>query len=293
MGPTACGKSVIAVQVAKALGDVEIVSADSMQVYRGMDVGTAKPTLAERGGVPHHLLDVVGPEQDWDVAQFVSHAVRTIEAIASRGNRAMLVGGTGLYVHALVDRFEVPGRWPEVASTLEALGTDELYVRLRDLDPTAAAKIDPGNRRRTLRALEVTIGGGRPFSSYGPGVGAFPRTDWRLAGIWLPRQVLARRIGERFETMVDQGLVGEVRRLLEGPALSRTARQALGYREVLSHLENGLAWEEVVSLAVTRTRQFARRQRMWWRRDPRVRWYGSPASPSDIVPALLGDWGHV
>ena len=137
--------------MAKELGDIEIVTADSMQVYRGMDIGTAKPSLAERSGVAHHLIDVADPSQDWDVAHFVGEAQQVLREVASRGKRALFVGGTGLYVHALIDGFAVPGRWPEVAAELEETATSELFRRLELLDPVAAARVDPGNRRRALR----------------------------------------------------------------------------------------------------------------------------------------------
>jgi len=278
--------------VALKLGDIEIVTADSMQVYRGMDIGTAKPSPEEQYGIPHHMIDVADPSEAWDVARFVSEAKTVIAEIAARGKRPLFVGGTGLYVHALVDGFAVPGRWPEVAAELEqTASTSELHGRLVELDPPAAAKTGPVNRRRVLRALEVTIGSGRPFSSYGPGVGAFPPTTWRLAGVWLPREVVAGRIERRFAAMLEAGFADEVRALASRPAgLSRTARQALGYRELLSHVEDGVALDEAVVQAVRRTRQFARRQRMWWRRDPRVRWFGAPENPLAILPALLGDW---
>jgi tRNA dimethylallyltransferase len=292
VGPTASGKSALGVMVALKLGDVEIVTADSMQVYRGMDIGTAKPSPEEQSGIPHHMIDVADPSEAWDVARFVSQANTVIAEIAARGKRPLFVGGTGLYVHALVDGFAVPGRWPEVAAELErTASTSELHRRLAELDPPAAAKTGPVNRRRVLRALEVTIGSGRPFSSYGPGVGAFPPTTWRLAGVWLPREVVAGRIERRFAAMLEAGFADEVRALAHRPAgLSRTARQALGYRELLSHVEDGVALDEAVVQAVQRTRQFARRQRMWWRRDPRVRWFGAPENPLAILPALLGDW---
>jgi tRNA dimethylallyltransferase len=292
VGPTASGKSALGVMVALKLGDIEIVTADSMQVYRGMDIGTAKPSPEEQYGIPHHMIDVADPSEAWDVARFVSQANTVIAEIAARGKRPLFVGGTGLYVHALVDGFAVPGRWPEVAAELErTASTPELHRRLAELDPPAAAKTGPVNRRRVLRALEVTIGSGRPFSSYGPGVGAFPPTTWRLAGVWLPREVVAGRIERRFAAMLEAGFADEVRALASRPAgLSRTARQALGYRELLSHVEDGVALDEAVVQAVRRTRQFARRQRMWWRRDPRVRWFGAPENPLAILPALLGDW---
>lgn len=261
-----------------------------MQVYRGMDIGTAKPTMAERAGVPHHLVDVAYPDEDWDVVRFVAEASQVVDGIVARGKTALLVGGTGLYVHAFVDGFSVPGRWPVVARQLEQMPTDAIYTRLCELDPVAAQRIEPGNRRRAARALEVTLGGGKPFSCYGPGVGAFPPTQWRLAGVWLPREVIARRVKERFAAMVADGFLEEVQRLSGWSQLSCTAGQALGYRELLAHLRGELTWEAAQRLVVDRTRQFARRQRMWWRRDPRVRWYGSASSPLDIVPALLADW---
>jgi tRNA dimethylallyltransferase len=292
VGPTASGKSALAVEIALSLGDIEIVTADSMQVYRGMDIGTAKPTVTERSGVAHHLLDMADPSQDWDVARFVNESARVMREVASRGKRVLFVGGTGLYLHALVDGFAVPGRWPEVAAELqEAASTSELYTRLERLDPIGAARVDPANRRRIVRALEVAIGSGRPFSSYGPGVTSFPPTNWHMAGVWLPREIVAARIEKRFMSMLEAGFVEEVQTLVARPeGLSRTARQALGYRELLSHVEKGTDLGEAVDLAVRRTRRFARRQRMWWRRDPRVRWFGSPKNPLAVLPALLRDW---
>jgi len=265
-----------------------------MQVYRAMDIGTAKPTASERAAVVHHLIDVADPWEDWDVARFTAEANAVVADIETRGHQALFVGGTGLYLHALVDRFAVPGRWPAISRGLETEpDTSALYRRLQELDADAAARMEPGNRRRLVRALEVTLGGGRPFSTYGPGVGAFPPTTWRLAGVWLPRQVVARRVGQRFAAMLEAGLVEEVRALAgRTPGLSRTARQALGYRELLSHVEQGVPLEDAASEAVRRTRQFARRQRMWWRRDPRVRWFGAAENPLEILPALLGDWSN-
>jgi len=263
-----------------------------MQVYRGMDIGTAKPSVAEQAGVAHHLIDIADPSQDWDVAQFVETATKVTADIASRGKRALFVGGTGLYLHALIDGFGVPGRWPDIAAELETEGsTDELYNRLQRLDPVAAERIDPGNRRRVVRALEVVIGSGRPFSSYGPGVGAFPETNWRLAGVWLPRDVVSARIAQRLAAMLEAGFVDEVRQLATRPGgLSRTARQALGYRELLSHIEGGVPLDGAIEATARRTRSFARRQRMWWRRDPRVRWFGSTGNPLALLPSLLRNW---
>jgi tRNA dimethylallyltransferase len=281
------------VLAALELGDVEIVSADSMQVYRGMDIGTAKTPVEERGGVVHHLIDVADPGDEWDVVRFTAEARRVMAGIEARGRRALFVGGTGLYLHALIDDFAVPGRWPELWHELDGQpDTLALHRRLAELDPVGAARAEPGNRRRVLRALEVTLGSGRPFSSFGPGVDAFPPTRWRLAGVWLPREVLARRIEGRLGAMMDAGFLDEVLSLAGRPGgLSRTARQALGYRELLAHVAGRATLEDAVAEAARRTRQFSRRQRMWWRRDPRVRWFGAPENPLAVLPALLGDWG--
>jgi tRNA dimethylallyltransferase len=294
VGATASGKSDVAVVVARRLGDVEIVAGDSMQVYRGMDIGTAKPTLAERGGIAHHVIDVVDPDEEWTVTRWVTAAQGAVADIEHRGKRALLVGGTGLYVQALVDGLTPPPRYPAVAAELEGVGsTGRLHDRLAVLDPVAAARIEPGNRRRVLRALEVTIGSGVPFSSSGPGLGAYPATSWRIAGLWLPRPVGAERIARRFDAMLAAGLLDEVKGLAARPGgLSRTARQALGYRELLAHVEQGEPFDAAVDTAVGRTRAFARRQRVWWRRDPRIGWYGSDDNPLAVIPALLGEWAR-
>ena len=289
VGSTASGKSALALEIARRLGDVELVSADSMQVYRGMDVGTAKATPAEQAEVPHHLLDVAGPDEDYSVARFQADVGEVIAGIEARGRRALVVGGTGLYVQAVVDGLALPGEWPDLKAALEAQPPEDLYRRLSELDPVAASRVEPGNARRLVRALEVTLGSGSPFSSFGPGLGAYPPSPrFRLAGVWLPRPVLAARIEARYRQQLAAGFLDEVRAL--GGRMSRTARQALGYRELLAHLAGDCTLEEAVAAAVSRTRQFARRQRAWFRRDPRITWLGTPANPVDLLPALLGDW---
>ena len=268
---------------------MELVSADSMQVYRGMDVGTAKATPAERAEVPHHLLDVAEPEEDYSVARFQADVAEVIAGVEARGRRALVVGGTGLYVQAVVDGLALPGEWPELKVELERHPAHELYRQLAELDPLAASRIEPGNARRLVRALEVTLGSGRPFSSFGPGLGAYPPSPrFRLAGVWLPRPVLAGRIEARYRQQLAAGFLDEVRTLRD--RMSRTARQALGYKELLAHLAGDCTLEEAVAAAVSRTREFARRQRAWFRRDPRITWLGAPANPVDLLPALLGDW---
>jgi tRNA dimethylallyltransferase len=271
---------------------VEVLCVDSMQVYRGMDIGTAKPSAADRASVPHHLLDLVAPGEDFTVARYQAAAQAALAGIEARGSRALLVGGTGLYFQAVVDHFTPPGRYPEVRAELEAEpDTVALHRRLHEIDPLAASRMLPSNRRRVVRALEVSLGSGHPFSTFGPGIATFPPTRFRIAGLWLPRGVVGGRIEERFRTMLDSGLVGEVGRLAaRAGGMSRTARQALGYREVLAHLEEGAPMAAAAADAVRRTKAFARRQRVWWRRDPRITWYGAAENPLAVVPALLGDW---
>ena len=289
MGPTASGKSALALEVARRLGDVELVSADSMQVYRGMDVGTAKATPAEQAEVRHHLLDVAEPEDDYSVARFQADVAEVIAGVEARGRRALVVGGTGLYVQAVVDGLAMPGEWPAVKAELETQAPTELHRRLTELDPLAASRIEPGNTRRLVRALEVTLGSGRPFSSFGPGLGAYlPSPRFRLAGVWLPRPVVAERIEARYRQQLAAGFLEEVRALRD--RMSRTARQALGYKELLAHLAGDCTLDEAVAAAVSRTREFARRQRAWFRRDPRITWVGAAGNPVDLLPALLGDW---
>ncbi len=292
VGCTASGKSAVAAEIAHHLADVELVTVDSMQVYRGMDIGTAKPSPAERAEIAHHLLDLADPDEEWSLNRWAAEARGAIAGIEARGHRALLVGGTGLYFQAVVDDLHPPGQYPGTRAELDAEpDTRALHGRLDRLDPVAAARMLPTNRRRVLRALEVTLGSGRPFSSYGPGMTRFPATGWRLGGLWLPRPVVRARIEARFDAMVAAGLVDEVRELRRRPGgLSRTARQALGYREVLAHLEGCVPLEDAVAEAKRRTRSFARRQRVWWRRDPRIRWYGAVDNPFAVIAQLLGNW---
>jgi tRNA dimethylallyltransferase len=296
VGTTASGKSALATAVASRRGDTELVCVDSMTVYRHMDIGTAKPTAGARAAVPHHLLDLADPAEEFTVSEFQRAARRALADIAGRGRRALLVGGTGLYLRSVVDDLEIPGRWPEVAEALAAEadrpgGPALLYARLAALDPLAAARTTEENRRRVVRALEVTVGSGRPFSSFGPGLTAYPPTRFVLIGLPYDPGATDRRIAERFARWMDEGLLDEVRALAVRPGgLSRTARQALGYRELLAHVEGGAPLEACVEEAVRRTRAFARRQWAWFRRDPRVRWVAPGEDAAAVVHgALEGD----
>jgi len=288
VGPTASGKSALALEVAGRLGDAEIVSADALQVYRGMDIGTAKPTAQERAAVPHHLVDVAEPSEEYSLARYVEQAGAALVDIAGRGRRAIVVGGTGLYVRGVVDGLEVPGQWPAIRAELEAEpDAVALHGRLAGLDPVAAGRMEPTNHRRVVRALEVCLGTGRPFSSFGPGLGAYPPVATVQVGIDLPTEVLDQRIEDRVGAMVVAGLVAEVAQLAAAPGgLSRTARQALGYRQVLDHLEGRLSLDEAIAETVVGTRRLARRQRRWFRRDPRIQWLDEDALSEELVRAV-------
>jgi tRNA dimethylallyltransferase len=238
--------------------------------------------------VPHHLVDIADPWEDFTVARFVQAARAAVVAIEARGHRALLVGGTGLYLRAVVDDLAVPGRYPAVRAELDAdPDTAGLHSRLTALDPVAAGRMEPTNRRRVVRALEVTLGSGRPFSSFGPGLDVYPATRFHLVGVRLPHEVVAARIEHRYHRQMAAGFLDEVRRLLAEPhGLSRTARQALGYRELIAHLAGEATLDEALDLAVRRTRRFARRQASWFRRDPRIRWLDATDDPHEVLPAL-------
>jgi len=262
-----------------------------MQVYRGMDIGTAKPTPAERSEVRHHLLDLVDPDEEFTVAQFQEACRDALADIAARGRRAVLVGGTGLYFRAAVGDLEIPGRYPEVLAELVVdPDTRLLHQRLAQLDPVAASRMEPTNRRRVLRALEVTLGSGQPFSSYGPGLAAHPELPFPVVALGIDRDELDRRIECRLRRQLDEGWLDEVAALAARPrGLSRTAGQALGYAELLAHLRGELTIEEAIEATSTRTRRFQRRQDRWFRRDPRLTWIDAGHNALAATRALLGD----
>ncbi len=298
VGPTASGKSSLAMALARRTG-AELVSVDSMQVYRGMDIGTAKPTPAERAEVRHHLLDLLDPHEEASVAWFQAQAAEVLRDIRERGRRAILVGGTGLYHRAVIDGLSIPPRYPQVLAELEVeADTVALHARLAELDPVGAERMEPTNRRRVLRALEVTLGSGRPFSSWGPGLERYEEAAVLQVGLRLDRADLTARIEARLAEQVAAGFVEEVARLDARPdGWSRTARQALGYRELLEHLHGSLSLEEAQTTTAIRTRRFAVRQERWFRRDPRVEWVhlapGEEADGDRVVEEVLRLWSGI
>jgi len=297
IGPTASGKSSLALALASRRPEVEIVSVDSMQVYRGMDIGTASPTPAERAAVTHHLIDVCDPSDEFTVAGFRDLLDEALRGIASRGHGALLVGGTGLYHRCAVDGLELAGGDDAVRARLEAeaaaVGAPVLHERLRAIDPEAADRMEPSNARRVVRALEVIEVTGRPFSSFGDGLDRYPPTPVAQLGLRWDRAVLAERIERRVHAMMAAGLLAEVERVL-ALSPSRTAMQALGYAELAEHLRGACSLDEAVEATVVHTRQFAVRQERWFRRDPRIRWVDITADPvAEAIDVLDELWASV
>jgi tRNA dimethylallyltransferase len=297
VGPTASGKTETAVSLAERLG-AEIVSVDSMLVYRGMDVGTAKPSPDERARICHHLIDVAEPSEPFSVARYQALAREAIEQIRSRGRRVLLAGGTVLYLRSIVDDLAFPATDPALRRTLEAeverVGALAMYERLASSDPVAAEKIEPRNVRRTVRALEVAELTGRPFSSFASAWERYDPARVRAAGIAIPRDVLAKRIEARVIDQLDAGLIDEVRALLDrGFGGWLTSSQAIGYAEFALHVSGRMTLEDAIAATVKRTKTLARRQLAFLGRDPRIRWFeagaeGATAVVDDIAEYLDG-----
>ena len=289
VGPTASGKSAVAHELAvnSSLG-IELLCVDSMTVYRSMDLGTAKATAAERAEASYHLLDLVDPIDEFTVTQFQAAARESADLVWALGGAVLYVGGTGLYGRAVLDNFDIPGQFPEVRAALDPRREElpALYEELRQLDPEAAAKMEPTNERRVIRALEVCLGSGRPFSSYGQGLRNYEKTRVVQIGLMPSFDELDQRIATRFREWMDQGLLEEVRGLAER-GMGRTARQAVGYRELLAHLEEGRPLEECVTDAITQSRRLARRQRSWFTRDTRVEWVETPSAAAQRIEEVL------
>lgn len=292
VGPTAVGKTEIAIRLAERL-DGEIVSADSRLFYRGMDIGTAKPTLEERARVPHHLIDVISPDEPWNLAIFQKEASRIIAEIHGRNKLPFLVGGTGQYIQAVTEAWEIPAQLPDfrLRDILDAWGKEigaiELHHKLSLIDPEAAARIEPRNLRRTVRALEVMMHTGQKFSAQRK-KGVSP---YRLCqiGLMRSREELYRRIDERIERMVADGLLGEVEKLLQqGYSPDLPAFSAIGYREMIQVMRGALTLEEAVMLMKRYTRQFVRRQSNWFKEnDPDIHWFELGQMRVDDIENLL------
>nr|VDG63452.1 tRNA isopentenyl-pyrophosphate transferase [Streptococcus thermophilus] len=282
VGPTASGKSDLGLALAHQLGG-EVVNVDSMQLYRGMDIGTAKLPPAEREGIPHHLLDIWDVTQTASVAEYQARAIEVVESIAARGAVPILVGGSMMYVQSLIDDWQFPPTDPAVREKyehrLERIGVQALHAELADVDPEAATVIEDNDPRRTVRALEVIELTGQPFQASQPPKDAPPRWGTRILGLRTEAEWLNPRIAKRTELMFASGFVDEVRGLVgDGLVAESTAGRAIGYAQVLDYLAGALTLEEAQELTVTGTRRYVRRQRSWFNRDKRITWLDASAA---------------
>jgi tRNA dimethylallyltransferase len=291
VGATGVGKTERAMQIAPQIG-AEIVSVDSRQIYRGMDIGTAKPSASMRAEVPHHLIDVFEPSHEVTVSEFQTPARDAVGDIASRGRRPLLVGGSGLYFRAVVDDLRFPPRSKSVRQALELElekdGSQRLHAKLAARDPQAAANIESSNGRRIVRALEVIEITGRPFSENNSGQNFDSIYDLVVAGLTMPRPQLYARLADRIDNMLDQGLIAEAK-ALERNGLGRNARQALGYKQVLD-APPGAGTEEIRGDILMATKRFVRRQESWFRSDPRIMWFD--ANEPSLVERLTELFTH-
>ena len=295
IGPTGTGKSALALDLAERLGG-EIINADAMALYRGMDIGTAKLPVAQRRGIPHHQLDVLGVTQTATVARYQQAAAADVEAVAARGAVPVIVGGSMLYLQSLLDDWSFPATDPAVRARWEArlteVGVADLHAELARRDPDAAAAILATDGRRVVRALEVVELTGRPFAASAPVIGAVPRWDTVIIGLDWDTAILDDRLRRRTDTMFDSGLVGEVRGLIgAGLRDGVTAARALGYAQVLADLDTGGDGSAAREPTFVGTRRYVRRQRSWFRRDPRVHWLDGAAA--DLLGPAVAAWRHV
>ena len=291
LGPTAAGKTKLAIELAKKING-EIISADSMQVYRGMDIGTAKPTIEERKGIPHHLIDIRNPDETWTVSDFIEQANRLTGTLANKRKKPIIVGGTGLYLWALLEGFSFPitPADKDLRTKLEKEPLSTLYSRLTTVDSAAASKIHPNDKKRIIRALEVYELTGNPISKLQKtGKRANGLTGTRLIGLNLDREKLYEKINRRVDLMIEKGLIDEVKGLLaKGYCKSLPSMQALGYKQVIDHLNGKYSKEEMIEELKKKSRNFARRQMTWFRRFKDVNWF-DPCSQTvvdDIIKAL-------
>lgn len=292
VGPTASGKSALGIALAHKL-DGEVVNVDSMQLYKGMDIGTAKLTVEEREGITHHQLDVWDVTETASVARFQSDAVADVEDIMSRGKTPILVGGSMLYVQSLVDDWQFPPTDSAVRARFESrladIGVEALHAELTQLDPEAAAVIENNDPRRTVRALEVIELTGQPFQASQPPKDAPPRWGTRIIGLKTTPEWLNPRIEQRTAMMFEQGFVAEVEHLVQqGLIADSTAGRAIGYSQVLAAMAGEMTWEDAFERTVTGTRRYVRRQRSWFNRDHRVSWVDASGDPSAQALEILG-----
>ncbi len=278
VGPTASGKTDVAIELAKMVRG-EVISADSMLVYRGMDVGTAKPTPEEMQGIPHHLIDIVNPDEEFSVAMYQSAAEKLITEITGRGNLPLLVGGTGLYVRSVIDHYDFTpaprdeGLREKLKQQAATMGAEAMHRKLAAVDPASAARLHPNDTRRVIRALEVYYQTGKPITEYQYSQqNTTPKYRLKMFGLTMDRQLLYRRIEQRVDLMLQRGLVEEVRQLMLRYDAWGTALQGLGYKEIIAYIKGECTLEEAVEILKRNTRRFAKRQLTWFKADKRIRW---------------------
>lgn len=290
-GPTASGKTSTSIKIAKELKG-EIISADSMQVYKEMNIGTAKPSMEERDGVMHYLMDIVSPDELYNVTMYKKMAEEAIEEILAKGKVPIIVGGTGLYISTLINGIEFSEVQEdteyrnEMQALAESKGPNYLHDMLREVDPVAADSIDMNNIRRVIRALEIYKVTGKTKTQLDEESRKETKYDYMVYGIETPREKLYDRINLRVDKMLEEGLIEEVKSLLEKYELSKTALQGLGYKEVKAYLEEQISYEEMVEVLKMETRRYAKRQLTWFRREDKIKWY----SLDEITDKIVEDY---
>jgi tRNA dimethylallyltransferase len=291
VGPTASGKTALSIELARAFGG-EIVSADSRQIYRGMDIGTAKPTHTEMAGVPHHLIDIKNPDEDYAVAEYKRDAVAAIEKILARGTLPIVAGGTGLYIKAVVENLDIPkvaadpALRKKIEEEIKERGLGAVFARLVSLDPEAASVVDPKNPRRVVRALEVAETTGMPFTAQRKKHP--PLFDALVIGINPPTDILRNRINNRIDQMIHGGLREEVRTLVARYGENAIAFDAIGYRELIDHLHGKTSLEEAAALMKLNTWHYAKRQMIWFKKETGVHWFKNKKSAFEFASNTLG-----
>ena len=290
VGPTASGKTSLGIRLAKKFNG-EIVSADSRQIYRGLDIGTAKPTLKEQQAIPHHLIDVKYPNQSYTAAEYKKGCLKAVRQILKKNKLPIIVGGTGLYIKAVVDNLTIPKveadplLRKELEQELQDRGLSFLYGKLIKIDPEAAYIVDPHNPRRVIRALEIAIGAKKPFSQTRRQ--GKPLFDFLQIGISWPKEKLRERIGKRIDMMIKEGLVDEVRNLVKKYPARTHAFEAIGYREIINHLQGELSLEKAVELTKGNTWRYAKRQMTWFRKDKNIHWISNQREAESPVREFL------
>lgn len=288
VGPTASGKTGVSIEVAKKLNG-EIISADSMQIYREMNIGTAKVTPEEADGIKHYLVDVANPSEEFSVAKYKSLAEEAIEEILAKGKAPIIVGGTGLYVSTLTNGIELSEEKDDdiirksLEKRFELEGIDSLYNELTEVDPESAQKIDKNNTRRVIRALEIFKSTGKTKTQLDKESIKETQYDYQIYGISIDRDELYDRINQRVDVMIEQGLIEEVKQLKEKYKFSKTALQGIGYKEVINFLDGNISKEEMIEIIKQESRRYAKRQMTWFRRDKSIKWYSRENIVNEII----------